>query len=230
MNSPRKNSIKILIVDDHELSRNGLLFGFLEEEHLVVVGQAENGEEAIIATQTTHPDVILMDIAMPVLDGVEATQSIKELFPGTKVIMLTSRQEEDEIYAALAAGADAYCMKDVSSERLINIIQMVVGGGFWLDPAIAKLVLKSIKPKLSSSAQITSARQRYRVDLTEREQEVLELLVKGHNNKELADLLNVSVHTIKAHISSIMQKLAVDDRTEAAVKALKEGLVRQSLP
>jgi len=129
------------------------------------------------------------------------------------------------VHAALSSGADAYCMKDVHIQRLIQAIEMVVDGGFWLDPAIAKMVMNLLRPKLPKGAKPAIGKQRYRIDLTERETEVLELIAKGKNNKEIAEDLGLSIHTVKAHVSSIMQKLSVDDRTEAAIKALKEGLI-----
>lgn len=218
-----KEPVRILIVEDYELSRNGLQFGFKKDSRFQIVGEAENGEEALALVKTLDPDIILMDIAMPVMDGIEATQLIKTDYPDAKVIMLTSRQENDEVYASLAAGADAYCMKDISTERLMQVIDMVADGAFWLDPSIAKLIMNSVRLKLPH----TIKRQRYRVELTDREKEVLELLVDGKNNKEISETLQVSIHTAKAHVSSIMQKLAVDDRTEAAVKALREGIIKQ---
>jgi DNA-binding NarL/FixJ family response regulator len=221
----KRDIIRLLLVDDYELARNGLRFGFREHEGFEIIGEAENGQEAIELATKHRPDVILMDIAMPVMDGMEATQAIKAQFPHMKIIILTSRQEEHEVHAALSSGADAYCMKDVHTQRLIQAIEMVVDGGFWLDPAIAKMVMNLLRPKLPKGGKPAVGKQRYRIDLTERETEVLELIAKGKNNKEIAEDLGLSIHTVKAHVSSIMQKLSVDDRTEAAIKALKEGLI-----
>ena len=219
--------IRLLIVDDYELARNGLLFGFRGDERFEIVGEAETGQEAIELAAKCQPDVILMDIAMPVMDGIEATQTIKAQFPNMKVIILTSRQEEHEVHAALASGADAYCMKDVQTQRLIHAIQMVLDGGFWLDPAVAKMVMNLVRPKLPKGGKFSINKQAYRIELTGRETQILELIAKGQNNKEIAEKLELSIHTVKAHVSSIMQKLAVDDRTEAAIKALKEGLLTE---
>jgi DNA-binding NarL/FixJ family response regulator len=218
--------IRVLIVDDHELTRNGLLFGFkTAQAPLDVVGQAGNGQEALQLAQKHQPDLVLMDISMPVMDGIDATRAVKAACPQIKVIILTSRHDENEIYAALAAGADAYTMKDVTTDRLLQIIEMVLDGGFWLDPAIAALVLDSLRLKLPQTAKQGPNRQSYRVLLTEREKEVLALIVDSKNNREIAEILKVSIHTAKAHVANIIQKLAVDDRTEAAVKALREGWV-----
>lgn len=224
---PNTKPIQLLIVEDYELSRNGLLFGFKGESRFEVVGEATNGDEALQLAQSARPDVVLMDIAMPVMDGIEATQQIKAKLPDVKIIMLTSRQENDEVYTSLAAGADAYCMKDISTERLMQVIEMVVDGVFWLDPTIAKLVLNSLRLKLPQPGKPGMTRQRYRVELTDREKEVLELLVDGKNNKDISEQLHISVNTAKAHVSSIMQKLSVDDRTQAAVKALREGIIQK---
>ncbi|MBY0404908.1 MAG: response regulator transcription factor [Cyanobacteria bacterium] len=223
--SPKE--LKVLIVEDYELSRNGLSFSLEKQPNITVVGEAENGQIAIEMTAERKPHVILMDIRMPVLDGISATQQIKERFPETKVIMLTSHQDGEEVYASLAAGADAYCMKDIKLERLVHVIEMVRDGAFWLDPAIAQMVMKALPVKLSSQKpKIAPSRNRFNVDLTERELEVLGLLVDGQSNKEIATTLCITLHTVKAHVCNIIQKLAVDDRTQAAVKAIRDGLVK----
>lgn len=215
---------KVLIVDDHELTRNGLIFGFKTEgAGYDIVGQAKNGVEAVALASSA--DLVLMDMAMPVMDGVEATRQVKASFSHIKVIMLTSRQEETEVYAALAAGADAYCLKDISTSRLLQVMEMVLEGGFWLDPTIAGLVLDTLRIKLPKTIKQSPQRQSYRQDLTERELEVLALIVESKNNKEIAEILQVSVHTAKAHVANIIQKLAVDDRVEAALKAMREGIL-----
>lgn len=165
------------------------------------------------------------------MDGIEATQKIKRDFPHIKVVILTSHQDGEEVYASLAAGADAYCMKDIRIERLIQIMDMVYDGAIWLDPAIARLVMDSLMIRVPEKARdTTQSRQRYNVDLTDRELEVLKLIVEGRSNKEIADKLVITVHTAKAHVGNIMQKLAVDDRTQATVKALHDGLVQPVKP
>ncbi len=222
--------MKVLIVEDHELARNGLVYALKELSEFEIAGEASNGENAITMIGERRPDVVLMDIGLPVMDGIEVTQRIKEQFPEIKVVMLTSRQEQNEILGALAAGADAYCMKDISTDRLIQVIEMVSDGAFWLDPSVAKSVMGIVRPKLPQTGkaelfQATRQPQRYRMELTEREMEVLAQLVEGKNNKEIAELLEITVNTVKAHVASIIQKMAVDDRTQAALKALREGLV-----
>lgn len=230
MNNASENAssakITILIVEDYELSRNGLSFTLERYSNLSIVGEAENGREAIRLAQELHPDIILMDIRMPVLDGISATQELKVSQPNTRIIMLTSHQDGEEVFASLAAGADAYCMKDIKMERLVQVIEMVMEGAVWLDPSIAHMVMKTLPVKLSSKPKASQGRQRYNVDLTDRELEVLELLVDGKSNKEIAVLLSITLHTVKAHVCNIIQKLAVDDRTQAAVKAIRDGIVK----
>ena len=218
--------ISILIAEDHELARRGLSATLDERDTLTVTAEAENGEEAVRLAFDRHPEVILMDIGMPILDGISATQRIKAAHPEIKVIMLTSHQEGDEVYAALAAGADAYCMKDIRIDRLCQVIEMVMDGAIWLDPAIARLVMQTLPIKLPERLKSGNpTRQKYNTILTERELEVLRLIVDGKNNKEISEQLNITIHTAKAHVCNIIQKLAVDDRTQAAVKALRDGLL-----
>jgi DNA-binding NarL/FixJ family response regulator len=217
--------IRILIAEDYELSRSGLCACLGREESLLVAGEAKNGREAIELADQLRPDVILMDIRMPVLDGIAATEQIKGQHPDIKIIMLTSHQEGEEVYAALAAGAEAYCMKDIHMDRLAEVIRMVADGAVWLDPAIARMVMKALPMGLSHKSRALNSRVRYNAELTEREKEVLECLVAGKSNRDIAKDLCVTLHTVKAHVCNILQKLAVDDRTMAAVKAVRDGLV-----
>src|SRR5690606_16442923 len=194
------------------------------------VGEAENGEEAVAAVSRLNPDIVLMDIGMPVMNGITATQQIKARFPDTRVVMLTSHANPEEIFASLSAGADAYCMKDIKVERLAQVLDMVLEGAVWLDPAIAGMVIQALpsgngEAVGEGSRENLPGRRRYNTELTEREREVLELIVQGKSNKEIAQILNVTTHTAKAHVGNIIQKLAVDDRTQVAVKALQEGMV-----
>ncbi len=220
-----KPTVKILIAEDHELARYGLTLTLEDYDSVQILAEAENGEDAITLAGKHQPDVILMDIGMPKMDGITATRKIKAQYPDMKVIMLTSHQNEEEVFAALAAGADAYCMKDIKVDRLYQVILMVLDGAVWLDPAIASIVMQALPEKSQELPKNSSQRKSYNTELTMREQEVLELLVAGKSNKEIAAHLNVSSHTAKAHVCNIIQKLAVDDRTQAAVKALQEGLV-----
>ncbi len=234
---------RVLIAEDHELVRYGLALTLEEQKsngapRVEIVGEAENGQEAVALAESEKPDIILMDIGMPVMDGITATARIKEAHPEIKVAMLTSHKDEEEIFASLAAGADAYCMKDIKVDRLCQVIEMVLDGALWIDPAIAQVVMKALpsqnrdpkeaaEPADGPGAEkaAPAQRKRYNTDLTEREMEVLELIVEGKSNKEIAAILHVTTHTAKVHVGNIIQKLAVDDRTQAAVKALQQGYV-----
>lgn len=225
----KQPSIKILIAEDHELARYGLVLALEEKEHFSIVGEAENGDQAVRLALEHTPDIVLMDIGMPVMDGIAATQKIKAQLTETRILMLTSRKEEEEVYASLSAGADAYCMKDIKIDRLCQVIEMVMDGTLWIDPAIARLVLQAMPGNAPAVPEKpTAPRKQYNMDLTDREKEVLKLIVDGKSNKEIAQTLEVTTHTAKAHVCNIIQKLAVDDRTQVAVKALREGLVSES--
>lgn len=221
--------IRIVIVEDQELVRFGLNLSLSAQENLAVVGQAENGEQGLEIALDTRPDIVLMDIAMPIMDGLKAAQILKQQVPEIKIIMLTSNNNVEEVLSCLSAGADAYCLKDIRMERLSQVIHMVKEGAMYLDPAIAKLAMQTLSPLQEDSEPKKSceksSRIRYNVDLTEREQEVLQLIVEGRSNKEIAAHLQVTIHTAKAHVANIIQKFSVDDRTQVAVKALRDRLL-----
>lgn len=215
------SAIKVLLVEDHSLTRVGLKYTLDKLEEIDVVGEAEDGIEAIARTEEVLPDVILMDLGMPNMNGIDATNEIKKKFPETRVIILTSHDDEEEVLAAFAAGADAYCMKDIPPESLIAAIKSVNDGVVWLDPSIAEIIL-SLLPTTTKKEPVSTAED---FNLTPREIEVLKLIVEGHSNADIAYDLTVSMHTVKTHISNILSKLGVNDRTQAAVKAMKEHLV-----
>jgi len=219
------NTVKVVIVEDYKLTRVGLRSALNEFEGLQVVGEAEDGEKGLNIIKDLRPDVILMDLGLPGINGIEATQQVKAFDENIKVIILTSHDRDEEVLAALGSGANAYCLKDIEPNTLVNVIKNVSSGAAWLDPAIAKVALnlfpKPESTQLLNSSEISDAR----AQLTEREMEVLRLLVKGKSNTEIAKDLIVSVHTAKAHVCSILQKLCVDDRVQAAVKAIKENII-----
>ena len=166
-----------------------------------------------------------MDLGLPGINGLEATSKVKEISPNTKVIILTSHDREEEVVASLGSGASAYCLKDIDPNTLSNVIKNVAKGACWIDSNVAHLALK-LFPKPENTEILNSGHSMdVKAKLTERESEVLKLLVQGKSNTEIAQELIVSVHTAKAHVCSILQKLCVDDRVQAAVKAIKEGLV-----
>lgn len=222
MNNP---PIKILLVEDHKLMRVGLKSLFEEVDGLEVIAEAQTGKEAVEKYKITHPDITLMDIGLPDISGIEATKRIIEHNNLAKVIMLTSHISEQEVVDSLHAGACAYVMKDINIEILKMIIKTVKEGAMWLDPQAVPILRDKncgvVPPRQMSRAMF----KEQHANLTQREYEVLKLVVDGKSNNEIAKELTISEHTAKAHVCNIIQKLVVDDRTQAAVKALKEGLV-----
>jgi two-component system, NarL family, response regulator LiaR len=216
----------VVIIEDQPIVRIGLVTTLHRIEGLKVIGEAADGAAGVEEVLRLRPDVTIMDIGLPILDGVEATRRIKESWPEALVLMLTSRESEEHISASLAAGADGYCLKSVSAEQLALALTIIMGGTIWLDPAIAKQVLKQQFATTSESKDRPAAKkERGKFDLSEREVEVLTLLVEGLNNQQMAERLCLSLETIKTHMRHIMEKLAVADRTQAAVKAMRQGLV-----
>ena len=216
--------IRILMVEDHKLLRMGLKSILEKYPNMLVVGEAETGRIAIEEARRLKPDVILMDIGLPDISGIDATKKIKEFLPNTKVIMLTSHSDKREVIDSILAGANGYMLKNIKSEHMITIIQTIKEGAIWLDPSIAYV----IKDKSLFVTPKSTSRSDFKADhanLTEREYEVLKLIVDGRSNADIANELKISEHTAKAHVCNIIQKLVVDDRTQAAVKAIKEGLV-----
>lgn len=217
--------VSVVIVEDYKLTRVGLKSTLNEFKHINVVGEAEDAIAGISLIEHLKPDVVLMDLGLPGMNGLEATMKIKELGLKSKVIILTSHERGEEVIAALGSGANAYCLKDISPNTLSEVIRNVSDGACWVDPAVSSVALSFFpKPENVSLIQ-TSEVQDARAQLTERELEVLKHLVKGKSNTEIAKELIVSVHTAKAHVCSILQKLCVDDRVQAAVKAIKENII-----
>lgn len=227
MTKSTNNKISIILVEDHTLTRFGLKTAFEESEELKVIGEAETGEEGITMALKLKPDIVLMDLGLPGINGIEATHKIKAANENIKVIILTSHNNEEEVWASLSSGANAYCLKDIEPDRLIHVVQSVHDGAAWLDPAIANIVLKNISTRPIKKVPQNTLQEptNEKLQLTERELEVLKLLVEGNSNAQIAKKLVVSIHTAKAHVCNILQKLSVDDRTQAAIKALKDGLV-----
>ena len=217
--------ISVVIVEDYKLTRVGLRSTINEFENIRVIGEAEDAKAGLEIIQREKPDVILMDLGLPEMNGIEATQRVKELSPDSKVIILTSHDRDEEVLAALGSGASAYCLKDIDPKTLSDVIRNVSKGACWLDPAIAQVALNLFPKPENTSLKAPGDLSDARAQLTEREFEVLRLLVQGKSNTEIAEELIVSVHTAKAHVCSILQKLCVDDRVQAAVKAIKENII-----
>lgn len=213
---PESIPLRVLIVEDDPMMQLGLEQSLAAHPQITIVGQAEDGYMAVEAALTIKPDLIVMDIGLPRLDGIAATVQIKAELPDVRIVMLTSHTTEREIIASLASGADAYCIKGASVDRLLKAIAAAAEGATYLDPQIGRQVLNHLSPP-SLTGNI--------VNLSQRETEVLKLIVEGYSNPEIAAALYLSANTIKTHVRGIMNKLAVDDRVQAAVVALRSGLV-----
>lgn len=210
-----ENRIKVLIVDDHEMVRLGLSAYLQTEPDITVIGKAENGLAALEFCRATAPDVVLMDLVMEPLDGIEATKRILAIRPEAKIIVLTSFIDETKILPALEAGATSYLLKTAKADEIVRAIRGAVKNESVIEPAVAAKMLKSMlrqEPRLHDS-------------LTERELEVLKLIGQGKSNQEIADELFIGIKTVKTHVSNILSKLQCEDRTQAAIYANRHGLV-----
>jgi DNA-binding NarL/FixJ family response regulator len=220
--------IRVLIVDDHAVVREGLRT-FLElQDGIEVVGEAADGEQAVDRAQELRPDVILMDLVMPKLDGAGAMRAVRERAPASRVIVLTSFLDDDRLMAALAAGAAGYLLKDVEPAQLARAVRSACAGEALIDPTVAARLLQALSepggPGLAGSLPNTAGRTGIE-RLTRREREVLELIAAGQSNKRIARELGIAEKTVKAHVGSLLAKLGVSDRTQAAVLAIKRGLL-----
>lgn len=211
----KKSPIRILLVDDHTVVRSGLGAVLMSFDDMSMVGEASNGEEAVRLCRTLKPDVVLMDLMMPVMDGVTATRLIHDSQPDIRIIALTSFGEKELVEGALKAGATGYLLKTVSAAELIEAIKGVVMGKTSLSPEAAQVLVQGLKQPKSEAH-----------DLTEREREILGLMVEGLPNHDIAERLVVSQSTVKFHVSNILSKLDVSTRTEAVALALKHKLVK----
>lgn len=232
-----KDIIRILLAEDHELFRVSLEIALRHEKRLEIVGLASNGQECLDLFKKQKPDLILMDIGMPVINGLELVKLIKAESPETRIIMLTAHDDKESVLAAISSNADAYCTKDISLKQLTEIIPMVIDGAIYLDPLIAKHLYQIVAENHTESKNKENIKSRtaekdiseYDTNINEalsaRELEVLKLITEGKSNKEISQELFISSHTAKAHVSNIIQKLAAKDRTDASVKALKQGLL-----
>ncbi|MBC8120785.1 MAG: response regulator transcription factor [Gemmatimonadaceae bacterium] len=233
------SAINIVLIEDHDLTRAGMRMTLQQQSTVKVVGEASTGEEGLRAVRQHHPDIAIVDIGLPDLDGVEVTRRIKEELPDTKVLILTLRDNEQTVLAAFGAGADSYCMKDIQSADLMAALKATQEGFSWIDPAVAGAVLDQMRTQvitpggqtMTSVVEIQAAEPEVSQiieasPLTERELEVLQLIVEGRSNQDIADKLYITVGTVKTHVRNILNKLCADDRTQAAVRALRAGLVR----
>lgn len=225
-----KQTISVIIIEDFKLTRVGLRCALNSNDDIKVVAESENATDGLELIKQHTPDVVLMDLGLAGMNGIEATVKIMELNKlnkdkDIKVIALTSHDREEEVIAALSSGAMAYCLKDIDPTKLADVIRDVKKGVCWLDPLIARKALNAFPKQETLGILKDKSSEEGRVPLTDREFEVLKHLVEGKSNTEIAKELIVSVHTAKAHVCSILQKMCVNDRVQAAVKAVKEGLV-----
>jgi len=220
-----KNVIRILLAEDHELFRVSLEIALRQENKLEVVGLASNGQECLDLFKKQKPDLILMDIGMPIINGLELVKLIKAESPETRIIMLTAHDDKESVLAAISSNADAYCTKDISLKQLTEIIPMVMDGAVYLDPLIAKHLYQIVSENQLKPKDHHGNTPGIHEPLSARELEVLKLITEGKSNKEISQELFISSHTAKAHVSNIIQKLSAKDRTDASVKALKQGLL-----
>lgn len=232
--------IRVVLVEDHDLTRIGLRTSLMQCTDIDLLAEASNGAEGLRLLRDLKPDLAIVDIGLPELDGIEVTRQLKDVQgkqkPGdaaTKILILTLQDDQEAVLAAFGAGADSYCMKDITFEHLVEAVKTTYSGNSWIDPAIARIVLDQVQlPNKGSEAtieiQATSPEDQQLLEscpLTERELEVLNLIVDGCSNSEIAERLFITVGTVKTHVRNILNKLCADDRTQAAVRALRSGLV-----
>jgi NarL family two-component system response regulator LiaR len=211
--------ITVMIVDDHEMVRKGAK-GYLDAQaDIVVVAEAESGVEAVKCAREVVPDVVLMDIVMPGMEGVEATRKVKDVSPRSQIIILTSYHQDEHIFPALQAGAISYLLKDVKARELVEAIHRAARGEATLHPRVAARVIKQFQGSESLQRNLFT-------ELTAREMEVLRLIARGYTNQTISEELVISIGTVKGHVSNILSKLHLADRTQAAVYAWQEGIVR----
>lgn len=216
----RHNTVSILIVDDHEVVRNGIRSYLETIKDFDVVGEAESGEAALKMVSELIPDIVLLDLIMPGMDGVETTRQIKKISPRTQVVVLTSYHEDVHIFPALKAGAISYILKDMKMEKLADALQRAVRHEVTLHPLVAERVLQNIRGGGNEEPALFT-------ELTERELDVLRLIAKGMTNSQIAETLVISENTVKGHVSNILSKLHLADRTQVAVYAWQRGLVNR---
>jgi two-component system, NarL family, response regulator LiaR len=211
-----QETIRVLIADDHAIVRKGICALLATEPEIEVVGEAEDGRQAIAHTQRLAPDVVLMDLVMPGLDGLEATRQIVIQQPRTRILVLTSFAGDDKVFPAIKAGAQGYLLKDSGPEELVQAIQQVFRGESSLHPSIARKLLRELADPTPREPEVDA--------LTEREIEVLQLVAEGHSNRQISEQLTISEATVRTHVSNILAKLNLGSRTQAALYALRTGI------
>jgi DNA-binding NarL/FixJ family response regulator len=240
------SDINVVLVEDHDVVRIGLRTALQSQGEISIVGEAGNGTQGLKLLQSLQPDIAIVDIGLPGMDGIEMTRQFRQFQAEadnytTKVLIITMQGSEDAVLAAFAAGADSYCMKNIGIERLTEAVYATYEGSSWIDPTIANMVLRQLRHKptegnLLSNTDFKTVKisgvdpeleqllETY--PLTDREREVLELIVSGCSNMAIAERLYITVGTVKTHVRNILNKLCANDRTQAAVRALRSGLIR----
>ena len=239
------SKIRVALIEDHDLTRVGIRTALQQRQEIEVVGEAANASDGLKLLEAERPDIAIIDIGLPDKDGIELTRQLKASQDAndesrTKVLILTLRDNKEAVLAAFAAGADSYCMKDISFDNLLEALRVTHSGNAWIDPAIARIVLQQAQQTPEGitenaiadgkTVSINAADAEYdqmiaAYPLTERELEVLQLIVEGCSNAIIAEKLYITVGTVKTHVRNILNKLCADDRTQAAVRALRSGLV-----
>jgi NarL family two-component system response regulator LiaR len=213
----------ILIADDHEVVRNGIRSYLETIPDMQVVGEASSGEETLNLVAELIPDILLLDLIMPGMDGIEITRRVKHISPRTQVVILTSYHDDAHIFPALKAGAISYILKDMKMEKLVDVLRRAAQGEVTLHPLVASRVLKNIRGEDSEEQPLFT-------ELTERETGVLKLIANGRTNSQIAEKLVISENTVKGHVSNILSKLHLADRTQVAVYAWQQGIVNRNSP
>ncbi len=214
------DTIRVLICDDHALFRRGLVMVLESEAGIEVVAEAEDGEDAVARAEETVPDVVLMDVRMPKMSGIEATRAIADVVPSAKILMLTVSDEEEDLYEAVKAGATGYLLKEISIEEVANAIRAVTTGQSLISPSMASKLLSEFNNLAKQAQQKVLAPK-----LTDRELQVLKLVAQGLSNREVAEQLFISENTVKNHVRNILEKLHLHSRMEAVVYAVREKLL-----
>lgn len=219
--------MKILLVEDYQHTRKTTAYGLKSLIKDVEIFESDNGLAAVNFIKNGNiPEVILMDISMPVMNGIDAARQIKQILPDVKIIMLTSFDDEKLVLSSFNSGANAYCLKNIKPDDLVGVIKSVINGAIWIDPSIARFILDLFKNNIFQVPEQNDTKSYSNsFDLTTREMEILKLVAAGKSNKDIADELVLSIHTVKNHLKNILQKLCVEDRTQAAILAIKENLV-----
>jgi DNA-binding NarL/FixJ family response regulator len=223
---PESRKIRILLVDDHAIVRQGLRMFIELQNDMTVAGEGADGREAVALAAQLQPDIVLLDLAMPVMDGVEAALKIRECSPGSLVLILTSFGEDDKVFPAIRAGAHGYLLKDIQPQDLLQALRAAYRGEAQLHPQIIRRLMSAVVESTQPEKPRSAPEQAGLETLTQREREVLGMIAQGLNNREIADQLVIGESTVKTHVSNLLDKLGLEDRTRAAIWAFKHGLGR----